>query len=126
MLTGRRAFEGDDISDTLAAVMMQEPDWRALPAAMPTALRRLLTRCLKKDPKARMRDIGDARLQIEELLTGATEEIGVRAVPRARGHASSVRCRGVSLPQARRGDRGNLALGAVANGVVAHDAASER
>ena len=84
MVTGRRAFEGDDIAITLAAVMMKEPDWRALPTPTPMALRRLLTRCLKKDPKARMRDIGDARLQIEELLTGATEEVGVPAVPVAR------------------------------------------
>ena len=81
MLTGRRAFEGDDIAITLAAVMMKEPDWRALPAATPVALRRLLTRCLKKDPKARMRDIGDARLQIEELLSGAPEEAGVTPIP---------------------------------------------
>ena len=81
MLTGRRAFEGDDIAITLAAVMMKEPDWRALPAATPAALRRLLTRCLKKDPKARMRDIGDARLQIEELLSGAPEEVGVTCHP---------------------------------------------
>jgi serine/threonine-protein kinase len=64
MLTGRRAFAGDDISITLAAVMMKEPEWGALPAPTPWELRRLLTRCLKKDPKARMRDIGDARLQI--------------------------------------------------------------
>ena len=83
MLTGRRAFEGDDISITLAAVMMKEPDWRALPAPTPVGLRRLLTRCLKKDPKARMRDIGEARLQIEELLSGAPEEAGVPAIPRA-------------------------------------------
>ena len=83
MLTGRRAFEGDDIAITLAAVMMKEPDWRALPAPTPVGLRRLLTRCLKKDPKARMRDIGDARLQIEELLSGAPEEVGVPAIPHA-------------------------------------------
>jgi eukaryotic-like serine/threonine-protein kinase len=82
MLTGRRAFVGDDISITLASVMMKEPEWSALPAATPLGLRRLLTRCLKKDPKARMRDIGDARLQIEELLSGAPEELSVPATPR--------------------------------------------
>jgi Tol biopolymer transport system component len=84
MLTGCRAFVGDDISITLAAIMMREPDWRALPAPTPLGLRRLLTRCLKKDPKARMRDIGDARLQIEELLSGAPEGAGVPAIPHAR------------------------------------------
>src|SRR5262245_3217965 len=83
MLAGRRAFEGDDISITLAAVMMKEPEWRALPASTPLGLRRLLTRCLKKDPKARIRDIGDARLQIEELLSGAPEEpSGPAVLPR--------------------------------------------
>ena len=84
MLTGCRAFVGDDISITLAAVMMKEPDWRALPAPTPLGLRRLLTRCLKKDPKARMRDIGEARLQIEELLSGAPEGAGVPAIPHVR------------------------------------------
>jgi Tol biopolymer transport system component len=82
MLTGRRAFVGDDVSITLASVMMKEPEWSALPAATPMGLRRLLTRCLKKEPKARMRDIGEARLQIEELLGGAPEALSVPAMPR--------------------------------------------
>ena len=80
MLTARRAFEGDDIAITMAAVMMKEPDWRLLPTATPVALRGLLTRCLKKDPKARIRDIGDARLQIEELVAGAPEEAVVTPI----------------------------------------------
>ena len=125
MLTARRAFEGDDIAITLAAVMMKEPDWRALPAATPAALRRLLTRCLKKDPKARMRDIGDARLQIEELLTGAPEEVGVRAVPRAASRFQR------ALPWASTGALAvalMLALWAPwqTRAVVARDAAAER
>ena len=99
MLTGRRAFEGDDIAVTLAAVMMKEPDWRALPASTPMALRRLLTRCLKKDPKARLRDIGDARLQIEELLSGAPEEVGVPVVPDARSRFAACVAVGGSLAQ---------------------------
>ena len=82
MLAGRRPFVGDDISLTLASVLTKEPEWSALPAPMPAGLRGLLTRCLKKDPKARMRDIGDARLQIEELLSGASGEAGVPAAPR--------------------------------------------
>jgi serine/threonine-protein kinase len=72
MLTGRRAFKGDDVSMTMAAVLMQEPDWSALPAATPAGLRRLVTRCLKKDAKTRLRDIGEARVQIEELISGAS------------------------------------------------------
>ena len=53
LLAGRRAFAGDDISTTLAAVLLKDPEWQALPPATPVALRRLLTRCLTKDPKVR-------------------------------------------------------------------------
>jgi len=80
MLTGRRAFEGDDVSITLAAVMMKEPDWTALPAAATPALRRLLRSCLEKDPKQRLQAIGDARLEIERLLGGALEETFAPAI----------------------------------------------
>ena len=66
MLTGRRAFKGEDITDTIVAVVSKEPDWGALPAAVPAGLRRLLTRCLKKDAKARLQAIGDARILIED------------------------------------------------------------
>jgi Tol biopolymer transport system component len=83
MLTGTRAFGGDDMTDTIASVVSKEPDWNALPAATPVGLRRLLVRCLKKDPKARLRDIGDARLQIEELISGATDEMVAGASSRA-------------------------------------------
>ena len=68
MLTGRRAFPGGDVTDTIVSVVSKEPDWGTLPA-VPAGLRRLLVRCLKKDPKARLRDIGEARVQIEELLS---------------------------------------------------------
>jgi len=84
MVTGRRAFEGDDVSITLASVMMKEPDWSALPATTPQRLRRLMGRCLKKDPRTRIRDIGDARIQIEELLSGAPDEARRHVVPSAR------------------------------------------
>jgi Tol biopolymer transport system component len=66
MLTGTRAFKGDDITDTLTAVLRDEPDWTALPADLPSHMRALLRRCLMKDPKQRLRDIGDARLTLEE------------------------------------------------------------
>ena len=61
MLTGRRAFEGDDVSDTLARILMKEPDWTALPATVPPAVVTVLRRCLQKDRKQRVRDIGDVR-----------------------------------------------------------------
>ena len=58
MLTGRNAFRGDDVSATLAQILEREPDWSALPARTPASVRRLLTRCLQKDPKRRLRDVG--------------------------------------------------------------------
>src|SRR5262249_40495807 len=74
MMTGRRAFGGDDISLTLAFVMTKEPEWAALPAATPPALRALLRRCLEKDPKRRLQAIGDARVAIEDLIRAASSE----------------------------------------------------
>ena len=68
MLTARPAFRGETVSDTIAAILEREPDWSALPAQTPASIRRLLQRCLEKDPKRRLRDIGDARLEIEEAL----------------------------------------------------------
>ncbi len=75
MLTARPAFRGETVSDTIAAILEREPDWSALPAQTPASIRRLLQRCLEKDPKRRLRDIGDARLEIEEAL-GAGRLLG--------------------------------------------------
>jgi eukaryotic-like serine/threonine-protein kinase len=65
-LTGKRAFDGDDISFTLANILKSEPDWNALAADTPPAVRRVLRRCLEKDPKLRIHDIADARLDLAE------------------------------------------------------------
>jgi serine/threonine protein kinase/Tol biopolymer transport system component len=76
MLTGRVAFPGDTVSDTIAKILEREPDWSALPAATPTPIRRLVLRCLAKDPKQRLRDIGDVRIEIDaidEVLPGAPD-----------------------------------------------------
>ena len=62
MLTGRRAFDGEDVSTTLAAVLMRDPEWSALPADTPPALGALMRRCLERDSKMRLRDIGEARI----------------------------------------------------------------
>jgi len=78
MLTGRLAFDGDTISDTMAAVLTRDPDWSALPSAVPPRVRELLVRCLRKDPKERLRDIGDARI---ELGDGARQPIPIPAAP---------------------------------------------
>jgi hypothetical protein len=80
MLSGRRAFAGDDVTDTLTAVMRDTPDWNALPAATPPGVRRLLGRCLDRDPKRRLRDIGDALADLD----GATGAAGDKPAARPR------------------------------------------
>ena len=71
MLTGRRAFAGESVAHVLAAVLKAEPDWTALPPNTPATLTRLLRRCLAKDPKERLRHVGDARLEVAEARTTA-------------------------------------------------------
>ena len=66
MLTGRRAFEGEDVSDTLANVLKREPDWSALPPDTPPAIERVLRRCLTKDPRLRTHDAADIRIDLDE------------------------------------------------------------
>jgi len=68
MLTGRSAFAGETVSDSIATILGREPDWAALPASTPSGVRRLLKRCLEKDPKRRLRDIGDARADLDAAL----------------------------------------------------------
>lgn len=67
VLTGRRAFEGETVSDLIARILEREPDWSALPASTPDLVRRILRRCLEKDPRKRQRDMGDVRLALEEI-----------------------------------------------------------
>jgi Tol biopolymer transport system component len=68
MLTGRRAFAGDEVSDTLAYIITKDVDWSALPPQTPGPITRLLRRCLQKDPRERLRAIADARLDLREAL----------------------------------------------------------
>jgi eukaryotic-like serine/threonine-protein kinase len=72
MLTGRRAFDGDEISDVLAAVLRQDIDWTALPAETPESIRRLLRRCLVKDRRPRLADMSAVRIEIDEAPRGNT------------------------------------------------------
>jgi len=74
MLTGRRAFEGDEVTDTLAGILRGEPTWDALPASTPRSIQRLLRRCLQKEPRERLQSIGDARLEIAEAATSPAYE----------------------------------------------------
>ncbi len=78
MLSGRRAFEGETVSDILAAVLRADIDWAALPAQTPPSVRRVLRRCLDRDPKTRFHDIADARLELDEA-----PEPGAAAAPTA-------------------------------------------
>jgi serine/threonine protein kinase/Tol biopolymer transport system component len=82
MLTGRRAFEGEEISDVLASVLRQEIDWTAVPVDTPSAVRRLLRRCLEKDPRKRLSAIGDARLELDEHEPAATGQPAAQAPAR--------------------------------------------
>ena len=78
MLTGRVAFKGETISDSIARILEREPDWSVLPPATPAPIRRLLIRCLTKDPKKRLRDIGDVRIELDtldEVLPGAAPPV---------------------------------------------------
>jgi Tol biopolymer transport system component len=79
MLSGQRAFKGDDVSDTLAAVLRQDIDSTALPVSTPTSVRRLIARCLERDVRQRLRDIGEARIILENP-SATREAAGVAAL----------------------------------------------
>src|SRR5208337_1601384 len=81
MLTGEMAFRGETVTDTLAAVISAEPDWSLLPKATTIRVRVLLQRCLQKDPKQRLQAIGEARLVLDEILSGAPESPSIAATP---------------------------------------------
>lgn len=81
MLTGRQPFpNGETLSDTLAGILVHEPDWQALPSATPPKVRALVERCLRKDVRRRVRDLGDTRVTLEEARSEA-DSIAAAAVP---------------------------------------------
>lgn len=80
MLTGEQAFSGETVTDVLAAVLKTDPDWSRLPSATPAHVRVLLRRCLQKDPRQRLRDIGDARISLEEVIAGTPESFSSAGV----------------------------------------------
>ncbi len=90
MLTGRAPFVRGTMSETVAAILEREPDWAKLPSATPVPVRRLLERCLVKDPRRRLRDAGDARIEIDEALASPA---GGAAAPQAErtGRRTAVR-----------------------------------
>ena len=92
MLTGCRAAQGKTVSETMAAVLESEPDWTALPQRIPPNVQRLVRRCLEKDARRRLKDIGDARLELEDAMLVASDanarnRVGVDAQASAPGHA---------------------------------------
>ncbi len=81
MLTGSGAFRGDSIADTMASVLKLEPDFDKLPPKTPAGIRRVLRRCLQKDPSRRLHDLADARIEIEEVDLDAPPEVSTAATP---------------------------------------------
>jgi serine/threonine protein kinase/Tol biopolymer transport system component len=85
MLAGQRPFGGETISEAMAAIIKDDPAWDALPQSIPSELRRLIRRALEKDPRRRLRDMGDARLALDEINNGWSSEPGAPLVaPRQR------------------------------------------
>jgi Tol biopolymer transport system component len=84
MLTGRRAFEGEDVTDTLAAILRGEPDWTALPSGVPPHVRRVLEQCLEKDRKRRLHDIGDVLLALDRPDVAVAAAVPAPAPARVR------------------------------------------
>jgi eukaryotic-like serine/threonine-protein kinase len=84
MLAGRKAFAGETATDTLVAIIEREPPWTTLPSSVPASIRRLLQRCLEKDPKRRLRDIGDVHPELEESQGGAQPGLPIVPAPSRR------------------------------------------
>ena len=118
MLSGRRLFAADTITDTIAAVLRNEIDFAALPAATPPALRQLVRRCLERNPKNRLHDIADARIVLDDLIAGRPfEEAAPAAVAPARSSRWRLAAWGIAL----------VAIGAAAGfaGMLANRTASK-
>jgi len=84
MLTGKQAFEGEDVGDVLATVVKTDPDWNLLPKNTPDSIRTLLRRCLRKDRRQRLGDAGTVRIELEEALASPGAGAGFQDGPRRR------------------------------------------
>ena len=87
MLSGQHAFPGSDVTEVLATVLKSEPEWNALPSSTPPRVRAVLERCLQKDPKLRIRDIGDVRLALDGAF-----EIDGRGAGSGGGRCATSQC----------------------------------
>ena len=111
MLTGTRLFAGETVSDTLAAVLKSDPDWALLPKETPPSTERLLRRCLERDPRTRLRDIGEARVALERPVDSAAPvaAIAPRRAPVVRALPWLVSALAIALAAASALFRGNSA-----------------
>ena len=100
MLSGRVAFAGETVSDTIARVLEREPDWSVVPADTPASIRRLLMRCLTKEPQQRLRDIGEVRIEVGAIGRTLRDQVAVAEVPPALPHIRHG-CRGLWPAHAR-------------------------
>ncbi|MCP4903233.1 MAG: serine/threonine-protein kinase, partial [bacterium] len=80
MLAGKKLFQGETMSDLLVSVLQAEPEWQRLPKGVPAGVRRLLRRCLQRDPQDRLRDAGDAVIELKDAVTGTEEETSTSTV----------------------------------------------
>jgi Tol biopolymer transport system component len=97
MLSGKRLFAGETVSDTLAAVLRADPDWTLLPRGLPAPVGELLRRCLERDPRRRLHDVADARIAIEDVLEGRWQPPTAEAPTAAAALPSRARRAGVPL-----------------------------
>ena len=91
LLTGQRAYEAEDVSDTLAAVLTRDLDWKALPTDVPPRLLGLLRDCLVRDTKQRLRDIGDARRVLDQIIAGVPDPAAGVGWPRSQTRSAGAR-----------------------------------
>ncbi|MBZ5572364.1 MAG: serine/threonine-protein kinase [Acidobacteriia bacterium] len=90
MLSGKRAFEGETVTETLANVIKEDPKWQDLPPETPQLVRELLRRCLEKDPRRRLQAIGEARIAVQDTLTAPKETSSSATAARSSGPSKSV------------------------------------
>jgi serine/threonine protein kinase len=132
MLTGRTAFAGETVSDVIASILQKEPDWSRLPASTPAPVQRLLRRCLQKEARHRLRDSADARLELDDAISGAGEIQAIEAPRRTRWSlvlpaaaiAASARHRAPDLESRRAPDGGLRGEPAAHHGLRRHGGAT--
>ena len=89
---GAGQFRGETMSDTVASILKSEPDWNLLPVETPPRVRELLQRCLEKDQRNRLRDSGDARLELKRSIAGHESQVDISGV-------SGVAATGLRMPR---------------------------